>query len=208
MRILLWHVHGSWTNAFVQGRHDYLLPVLPGRPADGLGRARTWDWPPTSSNARRRNWPTTTVDVVVLQRSARGRAGRAVVRPPAGARRPGRLPRAQRARAAPGRQPAPDGRRRRPDRARHALQPAVLGLRRSRHPGDRARHRRPGRALRRRRSRTAPAWSNEPERRGRTVGTDLLVRFTDLAPVDCSGWARARAARRAARWATCRRTAC
>ena len=45
MRILLWHVHGSWTTSFVQGEHEYLLPVTPGRDADGLGRARTWDWP-------------------------------------------------------------------------------------------------------------------------------------------------------------------
>src|SRR5204862_228018 len=39
MRILLWHVHGSWTTAFVQGDHDYLIPVLPDRGPDGLGRA-------------------------------------------------------------------------------------------------------------------------------------------------------------------------
>jgi len=31
MRILLWHVHGSWTTSFVQGGHDYLLPLTPGR---------------------------------------------------------------------------------------------------------------------------------------------------------------------------------
>ena len=43
MRLLLWHVHGSWTTAFVAGGHDYLLPVTPTRDADGLGRARTWD---------------------------------------------------------------------------------------------------------------------------------------------------------------------
>jgi hypothetical protein len=45
MRILVWHVHGSWTTAFVQGRHEYLVPVVPGRGADGRGRAETWDWP-------------------------------------------------------------------------------------------------------------------------------------------------------------------
>ena len=45
MRILLWHVHGSWTTSFVQGGHDYVVPVTSGRDADGLGRARTWDWP-------------------------------------------------------------------------------------------------------------------------------------------------------------------
>lgn len=27
--ILLWHVHGSWTTAFVQGPHRYLVPILP-----------------------------------------------------------------------------------------------------------------------------------------------------------------------------------
>jgi hypothetical protein len=45
MRILLWHVHGSWTTAFVQGRHRYLVPVVPDRGPDGRGRAQTWRWP-------------------------------------------------------------------------------------------------------------------------------------------------------------------
>ena len=31
MNILLWHVHGSWTTAFVQGQHRYLVPVTPDR---------------------------------------------------------------------------------------------------------------------------------------------------------------------------------
>ena len=38
VRVLLWHVHGSWTTAFVQGGHDYLVPVLPDRGPDGVGR--------------------------------------------------------------------------------------------------------------------------------------------------------------------------
>ncbi|MEV4189207.1 glycosyltransferase family 1 protein, partial [Streptosporangium canum] len=41
MRILLWHVRGSWTTAFVHGAHDYLVPLVPGRGPDGRGRART-----------------------------------------------------------------------------------------------------------------------------------------------------------------------
>lgn len=45
MSILIWLVHGSWTTAFVQGPHTHLVPVLPDRGPDGLGRARTWDWP-------------------------------------------------------------------------------------------------------------------------------------------------------------------
>ena len=30
MRILHWHVHGAWSTAFVQGPHDYLVPVTAG----------------------------------------------------------------------------------------------------------------------------------------------------------------------------------
>jgi glycosyltransferase involved in cell wall biosynthesis len=45
MNILLWHVHGSWTTAFVQGKHRYLVPVNEARDAWGRGRAQTFDWP-------------------------------------------------------------------------------------------------------------------------------------------------------------------
>jgi hypothetical protein len=45
MRILLWHVHGAWTTAFVHGDHDYVVPVVPDRGPDGVGIARTYDWP-------------------------------------------------------------------------------------------------------------------------------------------------------------------
>ena len=31
MKILVWHVHGSWTTSFVQGGHEYLIPVVEGR---------------------------------------------------------------------------------------------------------------------------------------------------------------------------------
>ncbi|GAA4960071.1 glycosyltransferase [Actinoplanes utahensis] len=47
MNILLWHVHGSWTTSFVQGKHRYLVPVNESRDAWGRGRARTFDWPDT-----------------------------------------------------------------------------------------------------------------------------------------------------------------
>jgi glycosyltransferase involved in cell wall biosynthesis len=45
MRILLWHVHGAWTTAFVHGDHEYVVPVVPDRGADGVGIARTYAWP-------------------------------------------------------------------------------------------------------------------------------------------------------------------
>ncbi|WP_328807543.1 glycosyltransferase [Nonomuraea antri] len=68
MRILIWHVHGSWTDSFVRGGHDYLLPLVPDRGPDGRGRARTYDWP---DNAREVPWDRLRdepVDVVVYQR--------------------------------------------------------------------------------------------------------------------------------------------
>jgi hypothetical protein len=68
MRVLLWHVHGSWTTSFVQGRHDYLLPVLPDRGPDGRGRARTWDWPAAAREVPAGRLRDEDIDVVILQR--------------------------------------------------------------------------------------------------------------------------------------------
>ena len=68
MRILLWHVHGSWTTAFVQGGHTYLVPVNPQRDAYGLGRARTYPWPEDVVEVSPKELARTDVDVVVLQR--------------------------------------------------------------------------------------------------------------------------------------------
>lgn len=68
MRILLWHVHGSWTTAFVQGRHEYFVPVLPSRGPDGRGRARTWSWPESVAEVTPAEASRLDIDVVVLQR--------------------------------------------------------------------------------------------------------------------------------------------
>jgi glycosyltransferase involved in cell wall biosynthesis len=68
MRILLWHVHGSWTTAFVQGQHDYFVPVVPGRGPDGRGRARTWRWPPAVREATPEQVHELELDAIVLQR--------------------------------------------------------------------------------------------------------------------------------------------
>jgi hypothetical protein len=68
MRVLLWHVHGSWTTAFLQGDHDYLLPLLPDRGPDGRGRAETWDWPETAVEVTPAELGDTEVDAVILQR--------------------------------------------------------------------------------------------------------------------------------------------
>ena len=68
MNVLVWHVHGAWTTSFVHGRHRYLIPVDEGRTADGLGRARTYDWPASAVEVTRAQAQEEDVDVVVLQR--------------------------------------------------------------------------------------------------------------------------------------------
>ena len=68
MRVLLWHVHGSWTTGLLQGPHTYLLPVLPGRGADGRGRARTWAWPDSALELTPAQLREAEVDVVLAQR--------------------------------------------------------------------------------------------------------------------------------------------
>ncbi|WP_280500974.1 glycosyltransferase [Nocardia farcinica] len=66
LAILLWHVHGSWTTSFVQGRHRCLLPTLRGGGPWGRGRGGR-DWPSAQEvpAARLRE---AEPDVVVLQR--------------------------------------------------------------------------------------------------------------------------------------------
>ncbi|MFI7481868.1 glycosyltransferase [Kocuria sp. M1R5S2] len=68
MRILTWHVHGSWTTSFVHGTHEYLLPVVEDRGPDGRGRARTWDWPAAARELSPEELAGADVDVVLLQR--------------------------------------------------------------------------------------------------------------------------------------------
>lgn len=68
MRVLCWHVHGAWSTSFVHGRHTYLIPVTDDRGPDGLGRARTYDWPPNAIEVRPAELRDADVDVVVLQR--------------------------------------------------------------------------------------------------------------------------------------------
>src|SRR4051812_6688589 len=67
-RILMWHVHGSYTTSLVQGRHTYYLPVLPDRGPDGRGRARTWDWPANAIEIDQAQAAELDFDCIVVQR--------------------------------------------------------------------------------------------------------------------------------------------
>jgi hypothetical protein len=67
VNVLIWHVHGSWLDNFVRGQHTCLLPVVPERSDDGRGRARTWHWPDRVVEVtpdELADWP---VDVVIVQ---------------------------------------------------------------------------------------------------------------------------------------------
>ena len=68
MNILLWHVHGSWTTSFVHGKHRYLVPATPDRGPYGLGRARTYTWPESAAEVSPEQLRSAEVDVVILQR--------------------------------------------------------------------------------------------------------------------------------------------
>ena len=68
MRVLSWHVHGAWSTAFVQGEHEYLVPVVPDRGPDGRGRAQPYEWPDGVREVTPAELADEPVDVMVLQR--------------------------------------------------------------------------------------------------------------------------------------------
>jgi Glycosyl transferases group 1 len=68
VRVFLWHVHGGYTNSFVRGGHEYLVPVLPDRGPDGLGRSQTFDWPESVVEVTPEEARDAEVDIVILQR--------------------------------------------------------------------------------------------------------------------------------------------
>jgi Glycosyl transferases group 1 len=189
MKIFLWHVHGSWTTALVQGQHDYLVPVLPDRSEDGRGRARTWTWPQSVVEVTPEEAAEADVDVVLLQRPHELHS---LAEGWLGGRRPGRdVP------AVYLEHTAPEG--------------AVNGMR---HPAaDRSdltlvhvthfnalfwdSGSTPTRVIEHgivdpgyRYSGNVPAAAaviNEPERRGRVTGTDLLPRLNGRVPIHLFG---------------------
>ena len=68
MRIFAWHVHSAWMTAFVQGQHDYFVPVLHDRGPYGRGRAPGREWPETVHEIPVHEIADLDPDVIVLQR--------------------------------------------------------------------------------------------------------------------------------------------
>jgi hypothetical protein len=187
VRILIWHVHGSWTTAFVQGPHEYLLPVTPDRGPDGLGRARTWDWPASAREVTPAQLREEPPDVVVLQRTR----DLDLVREWLG-REPGRgLPAVFLEHNAPD-GAVPDTRHPLADRAdipiAHVTHFNRLFYDNGRAPTTVIEHGivDPGERWTGELARAAVVV-NEPVRRGRTTGGDLLPGLAEAAPVDVFG---------------------
>jgi hypothetical protein len=67
VNVLIWHHHGSWTTGFLQGTHTYLLPVVTGRGPDGRGRATSWIWPAQGREVAPSELADVEVDVMVAQ---------------------------------------------------------------------------------------------------------------------------------------------
>jgi Glycosyl transferases group 1 len=64
--VLVWHVHGAWMQAFVAGPHHYLIPVAADRGDGGIGLAgRSWA---NASEVALEDLARHDIDVVVLQR--------------------------------------------------------------------------------------------------------------------------------------------
>lgn len=189
MNVLLWHIHGSWTTAFVQGPHTYLLPVTPDRGPDGRGRAETWDWPSSAVEVTREEAAERDVDVVICQRPEELDH---LAEDWLGGRRPGRdVPAVYLEHNAPQgrindmRHPAAD----RPDvtlvhvTGFNALfwDTGTTATTVVEHGIDDPGYRYTGELPR------AAVAINEPARRQRVTGTDLLGPFAEAAPLDLYG---------------------
>jgi len=188
MNILIWHVHGSWTTAFVQGPHTYLLPVLPDRGPEGRGRARTFSWPSSAVEIAPEQLREAPVDLVILQRPHEA----ALAERWLGGRRPGRdVPAVYLEHNAPDRN-VPESRHPCADRDDLVLV-HVTHFNRLFWDNGRTRtaviehgivdpgHQYTGRLER------AAVVVNEPVRRGRYTGTDLLSALSEAAPLDVFG---------------------
>ncbi|WP_405434176.1 glycosyltransferase [Micromonospora sp. NBC_00617] len=187
MNILLWHVHGSWTTSFVHGRHRYLIPTTADRGPYGLGRARTYPWPDSAVEVAPDDLPGSDVDLVILQRPEEIDLAEQWL-----GRRPGRDVPAIYVEHNTPKGDVPNTRHPMADRA-DLLVAHVTGFNQIFWDTGATRTSVVDHGI------VAPAVSytgeldrlavviNEPVRRGRVTGTDLLPEFAAIAPLDVFG---------------------
>ncbi|SCE69909.1 Glycosyl transferases group 1 [Micromonospora coriariae] len=187
MNILLWHVHGSWTTSFVHGGHRYLIPTTPDRGPYGLGRARTYPWPDSAVEVAPADLLGAGVDLVILQRPEEVDLAEEWL-----GRRPGRDVPAIYVEHNTPKGDVPNTRHPMADRD-DLLIAHVTGFNQIFWDTGASRTTVVDHGI------VAPAVSytgeldrlavviNEPVRRGRVTGTDLLPRFAEIAPLDVFG---------------------
>jgi hypothetical protein len=67
LKVLIWHIHGSYLNALARVDHDWYLPVKAGRPEGYGGRGETFDLPNNIQEVPADRVRDLDIDVVVLQ---------------------------------------------------------------------------------------------------------------------------------------------
>ncbi|GAB3734161.1 glycosyltransferase [Amycolatopsis oliviviridis] len=185
LRVLVWHVHGSWTESFVRGEHRYFIPSSPEGGQWGRGLSGR-DWPAAEEIPLDR-LSDLDPDVVILQRPEEIELIGQGLR-----RRPGQDVPAVFVEHNTPRPAAATTRHSLADRndiplvhVTHfnelmwdsGLAPTVVIPHGIPDPGERYTGELPRGA----------ALINEPVRRGRITGTDLLPAFAEIAPVDVYG---------------------
>lgn len=67
LRVLTWHIHGSYLFYLVQSRHDFLLPVKPQKPEGYGGRAAGLPWPDNVQEVGAGEVSSTDFDCIIFQ---------------------------------------------------------------------------------------------------------------------------------------------
>jgi glycosyltransferase involved in cell wall biosynthesis len=68
LNVLMWHVHGGYTNSLVRLPHRILLPTTSERGPFGRGRGTTWSWPSTAIEVDCDDLLEHQIDVAIIQR--------------------------------------------------------------------------------------------------------------------------------------------
>ena len=67
LKILVWHIHGTYLNCLVQAPHDFYLPIKPGRPEGYGGRGPTFQWPDNAIEVPAEEVRRIPLDLVIYQ---------------------------------------------------------------------------------------------------------------------------------------------
>src|SRR5215203_394853 len=67
LKILVWHIHGSYLHALTHLEHEWVLPIKPGRSVGYAGRGRTFDMPEWVREVPAERVRDESIDLVIYQ---------------------------------------------------------------------------------------------------------------------------------------------